>query len=228
MKKIICKLLVMKLLLTGCAAYYPQLVDIPLIEEKGDIRLNTGCFIAMDFEDILNAGVNGTFSAGVTDMLAVQGYASLDALLRWHFQGALGIFNAYENNTVIEMYAGYGLGTGGWWNMLFDFYDLCFMQFNIGQTNAVNGNIDFGMGLKGGYVFYDYTQYNMNYEYKMTKNNSWIIEPSMFVRFGGKHVKMNIMVNYLWADNIPKPYYFPVSVGMGVNFKFGNSKKESL
>ena len=122
------------------------------------------------------------------------------------------------------MYGGYGFGIGGLRYELIDSYDLCFMQFNIGKTGVGNGNLNYGLGLKGGYVFNDYEEYN--FAYKIPKNNTWIIEPSVFIRFGGKKAKMNIMVNYMWADNIPKSFYFPVNVGIGLNYKFGNRKKE--
>ena len=228
-------------LLIGCASYYPQVVDIPLIQGKGDTRFNVGCFAAPELNgkgDItpdegyfkaslrhnVNFGFHGTLSVGVSDILAVQAYTSFDALLRCHLQGALGLYKGFENNTVIEMYGGGGFGTAGFWNLETDFYSLCFTQFNIGKTSVGNGNLDYGFGLKGGYVFNDYEEYNIHYSDKANKKNSWIIEPSAFIRFGGKKAKMNIMVNYMWADNIPKPYYFPLSIGMGLNYKFGKYK----
>ena len=39
------------LLLSGCAAYYPQAVDIPLIRKKGDLRIDAGFFLAHDFHE---------------------------------------------------------------------------------------------------------------------------------------------------------------------------------
>jgi len=213
-------------LLSGCASYYPQVVDIPLIKEKGDIRLNAGAFMAPNFEDAANLGGHVTYSHGVTNVLAVQGYGSLDFMLRIHLQGALGLYKGFENNSVIEMYGGYGFGTGGMWNVQMDFYQLAFAQFNLGKYNQGKANIDYGLGLKGGYMYNDYSNYNniLNLP-NIEKKYSWLIEPSVFFRIGGSRIKYNMTVNYFWASTIPEIYYFPISVGMGVNFKFGNKKK---
>ena len=222
MKKRILLSPVIVLIMTSCASYSPQVVDIPLIKNKGDMRINTGFFVSHTLEDDYNFGAHNTFTAGVTDVLAAQAYTSVDAMLRWHLHGALGLFKAFENNTVIELYGGYGFGMAGYWNRK-DFYDLYFSQFNIGKTNVGKINIDYGLGLKGGFVEYNYNDCNC-YQGDHIENNTWIIEPSVFFRFGVKKAKTNITVNYMWADNIPQVLYFPLSIGMGVNFNFGKKK----
>jgi len=215
---------VVVLLITSCASYYPQVVDIPLIKNKGDMRINAGYFVTPNFKGACDVGGHATYTAGVTDVLALQAYTSVDVMLRWHLQGALGLYKGFENNTVIEWYGGYGFGTGGYYNIQMDFYNLYFSQFNIGKTNVGKRNIDYGLGLKGGFVDNDYTEYNNYYINDVVQNNSWVIEPSLFFRFGGKKAKMNITINYMWADNIPDVYYFPLSIGMGVNFTVGKKK----
>jgi hypothetical protein len=106
------------LVLNGCVTYFPQSVDIPLIKEKGDYRLNAGAFIIPNVnpsEEVKNdlltdMGLHATFSAGLTDILAVQAYLSFDALLRMYLHGALGLYKGFDNNNVIEMYGGLGYG----------------------------------------------------------------------------------------------------------------------
>ena len=66
------------LVLTGCttsAYYHPQVVDIPLIKEKGDIRLNAGYFMSPSFHGGSNSGAHATFSIGLSNMVASQTYA---------------------------------------------------------------------------------------------------------------------------------------------------------
>ena len=213
------------LFLTSCASYYPQVVDIPLIKEKGDVKINAGYFFAPSLDDEFNLGVHSTISGGVTDILAVQAYTSIDFILRWHLQCALGLFKGFENNAVIELYSGWGFGTGGMWNVNMDYYNLYFAQFNFGKSDVGSKKIDYGLGLKGGFVAVDYSKYNDFYVDKVLTNNSWIVEPSLFLRFGGEKIKMNIMLNYMWANNIPETYYFPLSFGMGLNFRIGKNNK---
>ncbi|MCL2072463.1 MAG: hypothetical protein FWH18_00925 [Marinilabiliaceae bacterium] len=208
----------------GCASYHPQAVDIPLIKEKGDMRINAGASVYHDLSNSTFMGLHGTFSGGITDFLAVQTYLNLDGLLGCHWQGALGIFKGLENNVVMELYGG-----GGFCRGLFDNeeekmnqYQFVFSQFNIGKTNVGNSNLDFGLGLKGAFLN---NRENYHIElidtYKVHKKYCWTIEPSAFLRFGGNRAKFNTMINYLWTDNVAKSYYFPLGISFGVNFKLG-------
>lgn len=230
------------ILLNSCVAYFPQVVDIPLIKEKGDVRINAGYFVVPSYSESENtwtdeneqtkelrlrtAGIHGTISAGLTDALAFQGYLNISFMSRVHLQVALGTFHAFDNKTVMELYGGWGYGNG-YINKLDvrnDYYNLPFAQFNIGKSGMGKSNFDYGLGLKSGYLFCEYN--NEKYATSGHNKNAWIIEPSVFFRFGGKKVKYNMMVNYLWTKAIVDDYYFPISVSMGVNFTSGNRKKK--
>ena len=212
--------------LNGCAAYYPQVVDAPLIKEKGDIRLNSGMFIAPGDSKSLTGG-HATFSAGLTNMIAVQGYVSADFLSNGYAQGALGLFKAFDNNTVIELYSGYGVGGGDSQyedNPYFKNlnYHLPFAQFNIGKTNVGSLHIDYGLSLKGGYLYTKYEEYE---EPEPFYKEGWMFEPSLFFRLGGRRVKFSTKVNYQWNRVIEDEIYFPLSVSMGINFSLGKISK---
>ena len=214
------------LLLNSCVTYYPQAVDIPLIKEKGDARLDAGMFLIpalntvneSDSNIIADMGINATFTSGITDILAVQAFLSFDVLSRIHIQGALGVYKAFENKTVMELYGGFGYGNSIWssaYNESRDDYLLTFAQYNLGQTGLGKSNIDFGMGLKGGYL------QNNSVTDDFYKKNGWMMEPSVFFRFGSNRAKYNVKVIYLWTDTVAEKYYFPLSVSMGVNFHVG-------
>ena len=229
-------------LLNSCVAYYPQVVDIPLIKGKGDIRVNAGYFIAPSFSENINtrvdeteeavdtwvgtAGIHSTVSAGITELMSFQGFLSFDATARIHLQVAFGVYNAFEDNTVIELYGGWGYGNG-YMNTLFkirDDYNMPFAQFNIGKSGMGKTNMDYGLGIKSGYLFCDFNNvYNQSY---IHKKDGWIIEPSVFFRVGGRRVKFNATVNYLWTETIVNEYYFPINIGMGVNFTLGKISKK--
>ena len=175
------------------------------------------------------AGYHGTFSCGITNLLAIQTYVSVDALLRHHLQAGLGLYKAFENNTVIETYGGYGLGTGGMLNTQEEYYHLGFTQFNIGKSNLDLGTatISYGLGLKGSYVYNDYNNHNQFYKNGVQRNHAWIVEPSVFFRFGFKKMKVvrfNLMVNYMWTDVTFTEDYLPLNIGFGVNFDLGKKK----
>jgi hypothetical protein len=219
MIKAILFIIVVILLFSSCAVYYPQTVDIPLIKKKDDIRIDAGYFMALGTknEESRNGivGGHGTFSYGVTNILAIQTYINMDIMLRGYLHGALGLFKGFKNKTVMELYSGYGTG-GGFGSG----YYLAFTQFNIGKTGLGNSNIDYGLGLKGGYIhgiYYDEDVGNQTHY----QEKGWIVEPSVFLRFGGKKVKFCTKVNYLWTKTISNDWYYPLSVSMGINLHLG-------
>lgn len=214
--------------MNGCVAYYPQVVDIPLIKEKGDLRINVGGFFAPGSHETGDAGAHGTISAGLTNMLAIQAYGSFDIMARIHLQGAVGVFKGFENKTVIEWYGGYGYGNGFWTALAGpkNDYHLAFTQFNIGKSGLGAAHIDYGLGVKGGYLNGNYVDYSMPAESRtVDRKNGWMIEPSVFFRFGSRKVKFCTMVSYMWTQSTVAGYYFPVNIGMGVNFTLGNRSK---
>ena len=212
-------------LLNSCLTYYnPKTVDIPLIKGRGDMRMNTGLFISNDFHGSLLAGCNGTFSAGVTNVLAYQAHINLDMMSDLYLQNALGLYKRFENNTVVEMYGGYGYGTNtGDYSERKNNYHLAFTRLNAGKCNLGTANLDFGLGLQGGYLngfFINNIPYaDQNYQRKQ----GWLIEPSAFIRLGKSRVKYNMIVNYSWTSMGATAYqlHLPLSVGIGVNISLG-------
>ena len=216
-----------QLLLSGCVAYFPQVVDVPLIKEKGDMRIDAGTFLIPNIDNktgehdlIADFGLYATVTAGITDFLAVQTYLSANVLSRYHIQSALGLFNSLNNNTVTEVYGGVGYGNG---HISYegDNYYLTFVQFNLGKTDVGRSHIDYGLGMKGGYLFTNTADIETKTIYK---NDGWMVEPTVFIRFGGRRAKFCAKVNYLWTKTIIDNYYFPVNVGLGVNFHAGKKK----
>ena len=60
-------------LATGCSIYHPQAVDIPLIDHKGDVRVDVSAAMsAMVVPDVVT--MNTTVSYGFTDWLAGQAH----------------------------------------------------------------------------------------------------------------------------------------------------------
>jgi len=193
----------MLIFLSSCAVYYPQPVDIPLISEKGDLRIDAGGLLVSG----VLVGGNATVSYGITNVLAAQMYTSFDAVGRGYVQFAPGLFNSFENDRVIEFYSGYGLGTDSWGGS----YQLAFSQFNIGKVGT---RLEHGFGLKGGYIFAQDEPYRHK---NSLQGNGWLIEPSVMLRYGNERVKFSTRINFLWTESIPRENYMPFSMSVGVN-----------
>ena len=201
-------------LFAGCVTYYPQVVDIPLIEEKDDLKIDAG----MSYM----CSAYGTVSYGLTNIVAVQAFGNVDILSRYHLQGAVGLYKWFDESlTGIELYGGYGYG-----NCLFDSpntttgaYHLVFTQFNIGRVEMGESNIDLGLGLKGGYLFGNFV--NLSDLKTVHKENGMIIEPTVLFRFESRReVKFSIKINYVLPVTIDRQHalFYPFNFSIGRQF----------
>ncbi len=220
MKNNILRFGLLLIILSGCYVYKPQIADIPLIQEKGDLRID-GAISLLPIE------ANTTVSYGATEKLALQVYGSIGEILdiTYYLQGALGYYNNLGNNNVIEMYFGGGHGYGeynasgsenGDGN-----YQLYFTQFNFGKLNGKFANMDYGLGIKTGLL---HTDYNRMWYPNSYIENSFLLEPNVFIRLGKGNTKFNFKVGAFWVNNskdkvIDFPEY-PINVSIGINHRF--------
>ena len=207
---------IMPILLNGCSSYYPQVVDIPLIKEKGDLRVDAGTSYI--------PSIHGTISYGLTNVVAIQAYGNLDVFGRFHLQGAAGLFKGFENKTVMEAYSGYGYGNSFASSLLesHEDYHLAFVQFNLGKTDQGKAHIDYGLGIKTGYL---YSKVIDGSDLKtIVQDDGLVLEPSVFFRIGGERIKFAAKANYLWTNNTAideySTHFYHFILSMGINFNF--------
>ena len=197
----------------GCVAYYPQMVDIPLIEEKEDFRMDYGMSLM---------SIHGTVSYGLTDMIAVQVYGNTNLLTRYDLQGAIGYYKWFEESlTEMELYCGYGYGH--YRHVGFNSvaepgdYHSAFTQFNIGKVESGSFDVDFGMGLKSGYMFSNFVDTDL---IANPKKNGLFFEPTVFFRFWVGNKKSSIKASYFFPVTIDKRYskFIPFNIGITRQF----------
>lgn len=217
------------ILVTGCSVYTPQPVDIPLINKKKEVRAEFGyCYHEMFF---------GSVAAGLTNKLAFQTYFNRSYDSRYFFQNAAGYFKDLGNNKVMEVYGGFAFGRTEAGNhdiptRLKGPYQLYFAQFNYGKIDIHPANIDLGLGLKLGFLHSDLLDYNyfthidqpIDMEWLPLVVNNLILEPHVFIRLGGKRLKVNLKAGgcfHYQLDHKDKPLPFiKVSGGIGINYRF--------
>lgn len=223
-------------LLSGCAVW-PKTVDIPLIKEKNDLRIDAGV--------ALIPAVNATVSYGLTDKIAVQTFGSIDVDGLHYLQGAVGLFKDRGNTFITEWYGGAGTGHANVFKgpgRLEGNYQLYFTQFNFGKLNAQFLNADYGFGLKTGYLrthlkdqnyFGNYsTEENFDtYSYPIETDNCAAIEPTAFVRIGkGKlkfNVKMGGLLLYQFSNKDKKIPVGHFNAGIGLNYYINTKRKKA-
>lgn len=210
-------------LFSGCF-YHPHSSDIPLISEKGEVRVDGGISLIPT--------AHATISYGLTNKIAIQAYASKGNDKNNYLQASTGIYKKFNANEVLETYVGYGNGnsydfstiTGG---KLFGSYQLYFGQFNYGKIRDENSKIEYALSIKAGYLTANLTANNYfepptsNFE---LKDNNLLVEPSGLIRFGGNKFKLGLKLgyNYLYKFNNQDLYipYSRFNFGLGLNYNF--------
>ncbi len=216
----------MILVITSCA-YYPHLMDVPLINKKGDTRLEGGLTAVVPSAHI-------TITHGLTDKIAVQAAGSIGGNGTYGVQGAAGIFKNLQTLKVVEIYGGFSYGYGEDYKdsnpgNLYGNYQVYFAQVNYGKiTGRLNKNMNYGVGIKLGYLhtsmtdrnFYEY--YSEIGPYHVYKDTGLLIEPVFFLRFGGEKLKFQLMAGGCWIFKFThtdkKLPFCPINIGVGVSY----------
>ena len=205
----------------GCySVYIPQTVDIPLIKEKKDIRVD----IAASYPLI---SVNSTVSYGLLNHVAIQLHGSL-SLFSYGYQGAIGYFNNLGNLKILEIYAGYGVFNDRSNDLMYtdaptyDYSDhkIYFTQINFGKLYK---NFEYGFGVKIGRIssnlleedyFNNVKSRSQNYY-----DNNFLIEPTIFIRYGFEKVKFNVKLGSCRIyKSSTSSQYSPFAISLGLNF----------
>ncbi len=213
-------------MMSSCIVYHPMITDIPLISKKNDLRIDAGISIV--------PSTNATVSYGLTDKIAIQGFGSIGADDRYYFQAATGLYKNKGDNKIFELYGGFGYGYGNAYNdanpgNLLGDYQLYFGQANFGKISSNSSNFETGFGIKAGYLhsnltdknYYDWT--SETGPFKTYHDESILIEPVGFIRFGGRRLRINIKLGgtliyqFTNTDRI-LPYSY-LNLGIGLNYR---------
>jgi len=214
------------LILSSCIVYHPQTLDIPLITEKNDLRMDAGISIV--------PSAHVTISYGLTNKIAIQGFGSIGADDRYYVQAATGLFKNKENNKVIELYGGFGYGYGDAYKdanpgNLFGDYQLYFAQVNYGKIACETSNFEIGFGIKTGYLHSNLTDENYyawiseTGPFEKYHDESILFEPIGFIRLGGDKLKFSIKLGgtfiYKFTNTDKSIPYSYINLGLGLNYR---------
>lgn len=223
MKKIIlycCFVISFGLLLQGCA-YGPHIVDIPLMSKKHDAQISVG----ISSPALPAISISAAYAPIDNFAIQVQGeYLFYD---QYHTQLALGYFQKFTNNTVLENYYGAELGNLNYstntreTNSLIGNYTIAFTQINYGKIK-LKAHGEVGGGLKIGYQYGEFLDQNYFSEYGSPVNKIYyhgiVLEPTIFYRFGWEHLRIGLQLSGCYAPSFGE-YYLPYSkINGGLSF----------
>lgn len=224
-------LLVMAALLqSGCGAYYPNSVSMPMVDHKGAVNVDGGLMVS-------DGKVMGQTSAayGVTSHLAVQAYAA-----NWpnqHLQGSAGWYMPFENGSHLDVMGGYARQISdnqytkadgntktynGYHNMVFGQMDWGFAPNRAGSKAVYfTGGFSLRLGMMASTVSYKVE--NLDSEEVTCSDpidyRSVVAEPMLQLGLGWRWISLNVRggVSLLGrVDNGNMLPHYPLILGGGV------------
>jgi len=237
-------------LFSSCASIYimsPQ--NVPGFKEAKETKMTAN--ISIQHEDILSCGFNSSLSIAhsFTDKFAFIGGGSFlrgrNDSSGFYANIGLGYFKGFNNNFVFENYIGYGNGgtTGDFINTYPNFFRLRYHSlFNQASVTFKSPNkwFETAISLKFSQInHYKANNPSLYYEILHMEPISYLIEPSLIMRFGNESVKMEVFATILHTfnntykavnetyHNTKKPFpYF--SSGIGIVYKITKQKDKSI
>ena len=229
------------LLASSCSIYHPQAVDMPLINHRGDLRIDASASTSVwvIIPDAFN--INATASYGITDWLSGQVHANFGGD-NWYMQAAPGAYLSLGGKAVFETYLGMGYGgsnhkDGGSssdsasssYYIYKGKYLLPFAQFNIGWRNL--GPVDIVFGVKTGAWLpdFEYNRYHadgtvMDGHYVHYETPNFLLEPQLQLGLGGDKAKFNLRLGYTFMNDLndasDKMYHDFLTLSAGVMLAF--------
>ena len=141
----------------------------------------------------------------------------------------------------MELYGGFGCGRSSMFNdanpgNLYGNFQSYFLQFNYGNIKKKKANLETGFGLKTGLLHSNMTDANYFFlrddylskePYPVYGLNGLIFEPTVFLRFGGKKIKvwtaLGACIYYQLNHTDKRLPVNPYGLGIGVSYSFGGS-----
>lgn len=239
MKKILLPILLAALwALTSCTFTQYSLAPITLMQEKGEDQISAGVNMNLGPED-MDSGVTGdlpynlslgfSYSRAFTDHFSAQIYGYSDLESTHYLQPIFGCFFPIQSHQVVELYGGMGIGASSREDRhqinvpaeehpkYYLHHQSIFFQANYGWKGLWKNHLDAGFSLKEGLRKNHVTGFQ---EYDVVKTSNFL-EPQLFARVGGEHLKLNLQMGYLLEWNLPEKSHiapFSFSAGFVVGF----------
>ena len=228
-------MLLMVVLMTSCVVYHPHNADIPLLHEKGEMQIDASASISAPL--LAHPALNASFSYAPLQAVGLQASFSITELNTFYAQVLAGTFHPF-GKTVLEGYLGYGYGISCNDNIntvrdvhyrVDGRYNLYFGQVNLGWVNLIEGDIDFGVGVKGGVMQSQWEKVLLQEDETEKLEETLdaphlLLEPQVMFRIGGQKLKLSVNVSYAYLSDWPNENNFfnyeRFSASLGLHFRF--------
>lgn len=213
--------------ISACSVYHPQAVDIPLMTQQGETKIDASASLSGHVIPTKMA-VNATATHAFTDWFAGQAHVNYGSGMG-AAQLAVGAFKPLGEHSVLEGYVGYNTGFMSVDNASVSgdddtnngetprsktySYDgrfgVPFGQVNFGWHDLTRIHIDFGVGFKAGsyipnlnYYEYDRDEVKIDERTEHYTTPNLLLEPQMMLRVGSKNVKWTFKAGFCYLNDI--------------------------
>lgn len=220
----------------SCIMYHPHNIDLPLLQEQGDLRVEASA--ATTLPTLAGTSANLSAAYGLLPHVGVTAYSSLTERNNLYGQLGVGTFWPLGTYTVLEAYVGYGGGyshhqnkrNNGMYRVVEGPYSLMFSQVDFGWAGLADETIDVGVGIKSGLLnshwsntLYDTTDV-ATAEPEMLERPFFMLEPQAMFRVGSPLVKFSLNLAYAFIFDWPSDNdffnYERLSISAGINLNF--------
>ena len=250
-KNLFIQILGISLIAQSCNIMYtPNMQNVPLLTEKNEVRATLGPFdyqAAYAVTDNIGVMLNGQYHTRNTNTYDyTYGENSLDNSKSSLIEGGVGYIGKLSENSVFEVYGGYGGGKNSTFDKYTDYTtgaflrkesfsaktNRFFIQPSIGFTNEY-----FDVAFSSRLLILNYSNIDtLNYTPLMLvdqkllnidKESFVFIEPAITIRGGYKWVKFQAQMMYSYKYNSTPLSYMPLTVTFGIHFDLSsrNNKK---
>ena len=228
---------------SACSVYHPQAVDIPLMTQQGETKIEaSGSLSGWLFPDATSVNVTATHA--FTDCLAGQAHLNFGSGMSAG-QLAFGAFKPLGEHSVLEGYIGLNSGFMNVDNKSTDDdgtehaktysydgrFNVPFSQINFGWHDMTRIHIDLGFGFKAGaympnihYYEYDKDEVRIDEKTYHYTTPNLLIEPQFMMRLGSQKVKWIFKAGFCSLSDIAEGAqhftydFYTLSTGVHITF----------
>lgn len=215
--------------ISACSVYHPQAVDIPLMSQSGETKIDASVSLSghvIPTKMALNATATHAFNDWIAGQAHVNYGSGMGAAqlafgaykpLGEHavFEGYMGLnsgFMSVDNASVSSEENADGSTTTTRRAKTYSYdgrFNVPFSQVNFGWHDLTPIHIDIGVGFKAGsyipnlhYYEYDRDEVRIDERTEHYTKPNLLLEPQMVLRLGSQHVKWNFKAGFCYLNDI--------------------------
>lgn len=213
----------LSLLMTSCGVYYAQIPDQPMLEQKGDMRIDAA------FSSYI-MGAYSSLAYAVTDHVGVQGNLNLGKSGQ-AMQASMGWFSNHGKQNW-DIFAGMGMGETDhpvfWYQHTLGNFNTYFIQGDYGFKGLLDDHLDIAFGVKVGRLTGLSFSSDIDDDIDLpVYERTNLVEPVLTIRFGGEHFKFSIRSGLCssWPSKVLIGDFYTLTTVAGFNYYFNTRKK---